>query len=79
MAAQRFQLNSDYIELYALIKLYGLAPSGGAAKSMIAAGEVLVDGVTETRKACKIRDRQIVSVAGEKILVLGPASEATID
>jgi ribosome-associated protein len=38
---------------------------------MIAAGEVLVDGVVETRKACKIRGGQVVRVADDEVRVVG--------
>ncbi len=66
-----FQLEKEFIELYVLLKLLAFAPSGGAAKAMIAAGQVSVDGVTETRKACKIRGNQVVRVAGDEIRVIG--------
>jgi ribosome-associated protein len=71
MSARNFQLNDEFVELHVLLKLLGLAPSGGAAKAMIAAGEVTVDGVVETRKACKIRGNQVVRVADEEVRVLG--------
>jgi ribosome-associated protein len=66
-----FQLDREFVELHVLLKLLAFAPSGGAAKAMIAAGQVSVDGVTETRKACKIRGHQVVSVAGNEIRVIG--------
>lgn len=69
-----FQLDREFVELHVLLKLLGLAPSGGAAKAMIAAGQVRVDGVVETRKACKIRGNRVVSVADEEVRVLGPAT-----
>lgn len=68
-----FQLDSEFVELHVLLKLLGLAPSGGAAKAMITAGEVSVDGVVELRKACKIRGNQVVRVAGEVVRVVAPA------
>lgn len=71
MSARSFQLDADFVELHVLLKLLGLAPSGGAAKAMIAAGEVSVDGVVETRKACKIRGGQMVRVADDEVRVLG--------
>jgi ribosome-associated protein len=71
VAIHHFQLQGEFIELNVLLKLLGLAPSGGAAKAMIAAGEVTVDGVVETRKACKIRGNQVVAVADEEVRVLG--------
>lgn len=70
MIPHRFELRGDFVELHALLKLLALAPSGGAAKAMIAAGEVSVDGQTETRKACKIRAGQVVCVGDDEIRVL---------
>ncbi len=70
MNPHRFQLDKPFIELHALLKLLAIAPSGGAAKAMIAAGEVRVDGSVETRKACKIRGGQTVRVADEEVRVV---------
>ncbi len=70
MSARTFLLEDDFVELHILLKLLGLAPSGGAAKAMIAAGGVSVDGAIETRKACKIRDKQVVRVADDEIRVV---------
>jgi ribosome-associated protein len=71
MSQRTFQLDKEFVELHVLLKLLALAPSGGAAKAMIAAGQVTVDGVVETRKACKIRGNQVVRVAGEEVRVVG--------
>lgn len=74
MALRTFQLDREFVELAALLKLLALAPSGGAAKAMIAAGLVRVDGVVETRKARKLRANQVVRVADEEILIAVEAS-----
>lgn len=66
-----FRLEGEYIELNTLLKLMGLASSGGAAKAIIAAGEVSVDGQVETRKTCKIRVGQVVRLGDEEISVVG--------
>ncbi|MBR5674903.1 MAG: RNA-binding S4 domain-containing protein [Neisseriaceae bacterium] len=56
-----FSLNgNENIALCDLLKLTSLANSGGQAKMLIADGQVLRNGVVETRKTAKIR-------AGEKI------------
>jgi len=68
-----FSLAGEFITLDNLIKIMGAAPSGGAAKAMVAAGEVRVDGAVELRKTCKIRAGQRVEVAGLRILVSGMA------
>ena len=64
MTATEFMLRGEHITLDALLKATGLAPSGGAAKAMIAEGRVQVDGQAESRKTCKVRAGQRVSVAG---------------
>lgn len=61
--------NNDYIELNSLLKVTGLCESGGRANQVIIAGEVLVDGKPELRKRCKIRDGQVVELAGEVVQV----------
>lgn len=75
MTPTEFVLRGDHITLDALLKVTGLAPSGGAAKAMVAQGLVEVDGQVESRKTCKIRAGQVVSVAGvvSAIRVLAPA------
>ena len=64
-----FELRGDFIPLDALLKATGLAHSGGAAKTLVAEGQVEVDGQTELRKTCKIRVGQVVSLAGMRIRV----------
>lgn len=64
-----FELRGDFIPLDALLKATGLAHSGGAAKTLVAEGQVEVDGQTELRKTCKIRAGQVVGLAGIRIRV----------
>jgi ribosome-associated protein len=71
MAQLTFALRGEFIELDNLLKLLGLAPSGGAAKAMVAQGLVRVDGEVETRKSRKLRAGQVVEVAGQSIQVTG--------
>ncbi|MFE8147487.1 ribosome-associated protein YbcJ [Brenneria goodwinii] len=59
-----------HVELCDLLKLLGWSESGAAAKLAIAAGEVTVDGQTETRKRCKI-------VAGQKVQFNGAMVEVS--
>jgi ribosome-associated protein len=65
-----FELRGEYVTLDALLKAIGVAPSGGAAKLMVAEGRVEVDGREELRKTCKIRAGQVVSVTGVRIKVM---------
>jgi len=70
-----FELRTEFIPLDALLKATGIADSGGAAKAMVAAGQVRVDGKLELRKRCKIRSGQIVSSGGVSIAVKGAATD----
>ena len=63
-------LRGDHIALDALLKTTGLAPSGGAAKAMVAAGRVQVDGRDELRKTRKLRAGQVVQVGDVRVHVL---------
>ncbi len=65
-----FELYGDHIPLAALLKVTGLAVSGGAAKAMIASGQVTVDGQPELRKTRKIRVGQTVAASGSVIRVI---------
>jgi len=69
-----FELRGDFITLDHLLKATGLAGSGGAAKAMVAAGHVQVDGRDELRKTCKLRAGQVVSVGGARVRVVAVAN-----
>lgn len=65
MSGERvFPLHGEAIALCDLLKLAGLADSGGAGKQRVARGEVEVDGLPETRKTAKIRAGQRVACGG---------------
>ena len=53
-------LNTETIELYKILKLEGLVPSGAEAKLAIADGLVEVNGRVELRKRNKIKAGDIV-------------------
>lgn len=67
MTDTRFTLSSEFIELNALLKVLGLASSGGAAKVMIGAGLVQVDDQVETRVRRKLRGGEVVRVGDERV------------
>jgi len=77
MKTMPFALRGDFITLDALLKATGLAPSGGAAKTMVAQGQVQVDGQVELRKTCKIRAGQVVALAGVRVRVGAPEEAAS--
>ena len=66
-----FDLDREHVELNQLLKLVGLADSGGQGKAIVASGDVTVDGAVELRKTAKIRAGQIVRVGDAEIRVLG--------
>ena len=70
MHTQEFTLRGEYVALCDLLKLTGIADSGGQGKLMIANGEVSVDGKPESRKTAKIRAGQTVSCLGQTVRVL---------
>lgn len=71
MQTLSFQLNTEHIELCNLLKLTGLATSGGQGKALVATGQVQVDGQPESRKTAKIRVGQIVECLDTRIEVVG--------
>jgi len=74
LTIHRFQLQGEFIELNVLLKLLGLAPSGGAAKALVANGAVAVDGEIETRIRRKLRPGQVVRLADEEIRIVADAA-----
>ena len=67
MQATVYLENQEYIALCDLLKLAGLAESGGHAKALIAAGQVQRNGGTETRKTAKIRAGEIITLHGNEL------------
>lgn len=63
------RLRSEHLALDALLKATGLADSGGAAKALIRAGAVRVDGVVETRRGRKLRGGERVQVGDRQVQV----------
>lgn len=64
-----FNLTTEYIELVKLLKLLGIAETGGHAKILVDSGEVFLNGNTEHRKRAKLRAGDEVEVFGEKIVI----------
>ena len=65
-----FKLRGEHVALCDLLKLVGIADSGGQGKLMIANGDVTVDGQPESRKTAKIRANQTVRCLGHTVLVV---------
>jgi ribosome-associated protein len=68
----QIKLSREYVELCQLLKLAGIAGSGGQGKHIVAAGEVRVDEQPESRKTAKIRAGQKVECRGITIVVAAP-------
>lgn len=63
------EISKEPIELYKILKFEGMASSGGEAKSVIAEGQVRVNGKVETRKRRKIVSGDIIEFGKEKIRI----------
>ena len=64
------EISKEPIELYKLLKFEGMADSGGEAKTVIADGQVSVNGKVETRKRKKIVSGDIVEFREDKIRII---------
>ncbi len=69
------ELESEFVELYKILKFEGLAESGGGAKQAIADGLVSVNGEVETRKRKKIRAGDQIDFIDHHIEVIDKADE----
>ncbi len=65
------ELESEFVELYKILKFEGIAESGGAAKQAIADGQVRVNNEIETRKRRKITPGDQIEFEGFSIDVVG--------
>ena len=59
----------ETITLNDVLKLSGLADTGGQAKMLIQAGQVLVNGEVETRRKRKLKEGDVVSVGEEEFVL----------
>jgi ribosome-associated protein len=57
------------ITLAQFLKFAGIAETGGHAKELVAAAQVLVNGDAETRRGRKLRDGDRVEVGGEAFVI----------
>lgn len=65
----KFELEDDYIELFKLLKVTGVAESGAQAKMLIDEGQVKRNGEVELRKRAKIVLGERIEVGDEVIEV----------
>lgn len=65
----KFELEEEFIELFKLLKVTGVAESGAQAKMLIEEGQVKRNGEVELRKRAKIVSGEIIEVGDEPIEV----------
>jgi len=69
-APRTVKLDERPINLTQLLKLAGCVESGGAAKALIAAGQVEVNGQVELRKRCKLKAGDTIAIRDGPTVVL---------
>lgn len=65
-----FELTEDHIELVKLLKVVGVAETGGMAKQIVSNEEVLHNGNVETRKRLKVRKGDHIKVREVEINII---------
>ena len=63
------EISREPIALYKILKFEGMADSGGHAKMVIASGQVLVNGKSETQKRKKIVSGDTIEFNDDKICI----------
>jgi len=66
---KEYFLTDEFVELVKLLKILGIAETGGHAKNLVTQGEVVLNGCPEFRKKAKLREGDEVEVHGEKIKI----------
>ncbi len=67
---KEFKINGDYIELIQLLKVLGIAQTGGHAKMIVDEGIVIRNGEIETRKRAKLISGDILQIEDMEIILL---------
>jgi ribosome-associated protein len=68
--ARDVEIRGDMIRLGQLLKLSGVVDAGGEIKDLLADEPVLVNGEREDRRGRQLHPGDVVSVAGEKLVVV---------
>ena len=66
---QEVKISTEFIKLDALLKFAGVIPTGGAAREMVEAGQVLVNGEVCLQRGKKCRPGDRVELDGVKLVV----------
>ncbi|HWI09042.1 MAG TPA: RNA-binding S4 domain-containing protein [Solirubrobacteraceae bacterium] len=64
------QISGETIRLGQLLKLTGLAATGGEARELVQEGAVRVNGEAEMRRGRQLRAGDVVEAAGERLRVV---------
>lgn len=68
---EEFKIEGEYIELIQLLKAVGIAETGGHAKFIVDAGDVLRNGEVELRKRAKLIPGDKIEIGDYLILLVG--------
>lgn len=63
------QDDAPHMRLDDVLKVFGVASTGGHAKLLIQGGQVRVNGAVETRRKRRLKDGDLVAVDGEEFVV----------
>ena len=66
---REIEARDGVIRLGQLLKVAGIADSGGEAKALLQSGAVLVNGRPETRRGRQLRAGDVVGVGEEQVRV----------
>lgn len=68
---KEIKISTDYIKLDQLLKLSGVAGTGGHAKLLISEGQVKVNNIIATERGKKIRINDVVEIIdNDKFLII---------
>ena len=69
MTEERVKISTEYIKLQDLLKFTGAVETGGEAKEVIQAGEVLVNDEVCTMRGKKLRPGDVAQFDGKRYIV----------
>ncbi len=67
---KKTKTNREPVELYKILKFENIVSSGGEAKTVIDEGQVMVNGLVETRKRKKIISGDIIEFMGNEFQIV---------
>jgi ribosome-associated protein len=72
------EVTGEFIKLDSLLKLAGIAQTGGEAKILIADGAVTVDGEVTTERGRKLRGGAVVRAGGQTVKIAVKSAAETV-